>query len=248
MTREVTWKVTVSGEDSSRKTISNVKYPDDFDITYDFRYNRSLPERSLDRRRSKIYEVLHGVTHQLNGKSSRRLFADRDIKIELPSTELGLGSDGAGATNIIRRFIRSAELPREIIREELLAALNSIFKSDGHFSDIEIQDHDEAQTEMVKVHGEVYLGEETKGLIPLSRSGSGLKTVILVLLNLLVVPKVENKEKFQFTFAFEELENNLHPALLRRLFQYLEDYAVNEKATIFLTTHSSIALGPFRRI
>ena len=46
-------------------------------------------------------------------------------------------------------------------------------------------------------------------------------------------------------FAFEELENNLHPALLRRLFQYLEDYAVNEKAKIFLTTHSSIALDFF---
>ena len=91
----------------------------------------------------------------------------------------------------------------------------------------------------------VYLGEDTKGLIPLSKSGSGLKTVFLVLLNLLVVPKVENKEKSQFTFAFEELENNLHPALLRRLFQYLEDYAVNEKATIFLTTHSSIALDLF---
>ncbi|MDH4186060.1 MAG: hypothetical protein OEV08_03600, partial [Nitrospira sp.] len=41
------------------------------------------------------------------------------------------------------------------------------------------------------------------------------------------------------------LENNLHPALLRRLFQYLENYAVTEKATIFLTTHSSTALDLF---
>lgn len=86
-------------------------------------------------------------------------------------------------------------------------------------------------------------------MIPLSKSGSGLKTVFLVLLNLLVIPKIpnpqEHKNKSQFTFAFEELENNLHPALLRRLFQYLEDYAVNEKAKIFLTTHSSIALDLF---
>ena len=67
----------------------------------------------------------------------------------------------------------------------------------------------------------------------------------MVLLNLLVVPKIENKEKSQFTFAFEELENNLHPALLRRLFKHLEDYAVDEKAKIFLTTHSSIALDFF---
>ena len=72
-----------------------------------------------------------------------------------------------------------------------------------------------------------------------------MKTVLLVLLNLLVVPKIESKEKFDFIFAFEELENNLHPALLRRLFQYLEKYALDEQATIFLTTHSSTALDLF---
>ena len=38
---------------------------------------------------------------------------------------------------------------------------------------------------------------------------------------------------------------NLHPALLRRLFQYLEKYALDEQATIFLTTHSSTALDLF---
>ena len=94
-------------------------------------------------------------------------------------------------------------------------------------------------------HWEVYLGEDKKGLIPLSKSGSGLKTILLVLLNLLVVPKIENRDKSDFVFAFEELENNLHPALLRRLFQYIEEYAINEKTHIFLTTHSSTALDFF---
>ena len=123
--------------------------------------------------------------------------------------------------------------------------MDSIFGSDGQFSEIQVQVHDEAQTETIKDHWEVYLGEDTKGLIPLSKSGSGLKTVFLVLLNLLAVPKIEGKDKPQFTLAFEELENNLHPALLRRLFKYLEDYAVNEESTIFLTTHSSTALDFF---
>ncbi len=44
---------------------------------------------------------------------------------------------------------------------------------------------------------------------------------------------------------FEELENNLHPAILRRLFRYIEEYAINEKTHIFLTTHSSTALDLF---
>ena len=75
-----------------------------------------------------------------------------------------------------------------------------------------------------------------------------MKTVILVLLNLLVAPKMgddKNTEKSEFVFAFEELENNLHPALVRRLFRYLEKYAIREETTIFLTTHSSTVLDLF---
>ena len=124
-------------------------------------------------------------------------------------------------------------------------ALNLIFGRDGPFSDIQVPVHEGDSANELDGYSEICLREKKKGLIPLSKSGSGLKTVLLVLLNLLVVPKIENKEKSQFTFAFEELENNLHPALLRRLFKYLEDYAVNEKATIFLTTHSSVALDFF---
>lgn len=236
---EMTWEV-IGNE------VSDVKFPEDFDIRCGLTTRRHLfSEHSVDARRSSIHKVLSTVTHRLNGRSLRRLLADRDIKIELPDTALNLGSEGQGTTNIIRRFITSEKLPREVIQEELLTALNSIFGSDGQFSEIQVQVHDEAQTETIKDHWEVYLGEDSKGLIPLSKSGSGLKTVFLVLLNLLVVPRIENKEKSQFTFAFEELENNLHPALLRRLFQYLDNYAVKEKATIFLTTHSSVALDLF---
>ena len=235
----VTWEII-----ESEVISDNVNFPNDFDIERNM-YGGSLPEHSINARRSKVCEVLHNAIHQLNGTAFRRLFADRDIKTDLPITELALGPDGTGATNIIRRFITSEKLSREVIQDELLAALNSIFDSDGQFLEIQVQVHDEAQEDAIKDHWEVYLGEKTKGLLPLSKSGSGLKTVFLVLLNLLVVPKIEGKDKSQFTFAFEELENNLHPALLRRLFQYLENYAVNEEATIFLTTHSSIALDFF---
>ena len=126
--------------------------------------------------------------------------------------------------------------------------LNRIFGNDGEFSEITVQHHDDENSDGPQGHWEIYLGEDKKGLIPLSKSGSGLKTIILVLLNLLVVPKAkieENSNKSNFVFAFEELENNLHPALLRQLFLYIEEYAINEKAHIFLTTHSSTALDFF---
>ena len=213
------------------------------DFPTDFTRSPSSGSRLDQARLSTIKQAVSKPTHQLKGKSFRSLLADRDIKTEPPKVELTLSPDGNGASNIIRRFIITSneQFPREVIQRELLDALNSIFGNDGRFTEIQVQEHDDEKANGPQGHWEVYLGEEKKGLIPLSKSGSGLKTVLLVLLNLLVVPKIENKEKSEFIFAFEELENNLHPALLRRLFHYLEKYALGEKAPIFLTTHSSTA-------
>lgn len=60
-----------------------------------------------------------------------------------------------------------------------------------------------------------------------------------------MIPKTKNKAASEFVFAFEELENNLHPALIRRLLVFIEEYAIKSSATIFLTTHSSTALDIF---
>lgn len=204
-------------------------------------------ERSTNARRNMILAALGKVTHQLAGSAFRRLYADRDIRTEAVQINASLAPDGVGATNIVRRFLTSssASFPRDIVQTNLLEGLNVVFGSDGHFAEILVRFHDEIKSGPQQDHWEVFFGEERKGLVSLSNSGSGLKTVILVLLNLLVVPHLEQRPKSEFTFAFEELENNLHPALLRRLFEYLEAYAVREKATIFLTTHSSVALDLF---
>ncbi len=230
----IMWEVDTNGN------ISNEVFPKDFKL------DSPYGERSTNARRSSIRRVLQNVTHLFSEHSFHRLLAERDIKTDPAEVTLTLGQDGNRASNIIRRFILTAneEFPREIIQRELLDALNAIFGNDGQFSEIQVQHHDETPGEK-QDHWEVYLGEDKKGLIPLSKSGSGLKTILLVLLNLLVVPKIENRNKSEFVFAFEELENNLHPALLRRLFQYIEEYAINENTHIFLTTHSSTALDFF---
>lgn len=212
-----------------------------------FAFQSQHGERSTQARISLLREILQTATHKLSGSLFRKLLADRDIHPEKPDNNLALGADGHGATNIIRRYIHTSnpKYPRELIQRELLAGLNKICGKDGQFNEIQAKEHDEPVEGQSPGHWEIYLGEARKGLIPLSSSGSGLKTVILVLLNLLVVPEIENKPKSKFVFAFEELENNLHPALLRRLFQYIEQYALKEQATIFLTTHSSTALDLF---
>lgn len=41
------------------------------------------------------------------------------------------------------------------------------------------------------------------------------------------------------------MENNLHPALLRRLFTYIEDFAIENKCHFFITTHSNVVIDQF---
>ena len=174
----ITWEVDANGD------ISNEIFPNDFEL------DSPYGERSTNERLLHIRQVLQNASHQFNEHSFRRLLADRDIKTESAKVSLILRPDGNGASNIIRRFILTAneEFPREVIQRELRGALNSIFGNDGQFSEITVQVHDEESGES-KDHWEIYLHEEKKGLIPLSKSGSGLKTILLVLLNLLVVPK-----------------------------------------------------------
>lgn len=69
--------------------------------------------------------------------------------------------------------------------------------------------------------------------------------MLLVLLQTIVIPKLQDKPLSEYVFGFEELENNLHPGLLRRLLKYLFDLAKKERCTIFLTTHSPITIDYF---
>lgn len=220
--------------------ISKVTFPDGFDETSRF------GERSTVARRSMVGQTVVEQSHPLSGRVFRRLVADRDIRTEAPRKNLVLEPSGEGATNTVRRFIVSSNeaLPREVVQEELRVALNRIMGREGLFSEIEVQEHDEDGSDGPH-RWEIFLGEEAKGLVPLTSSGSGLKTLILVLLNLLVMPNVEQRPRAEYVFAFEELENNLHPAVLRRLFGYLEDYAVENDSPMFLTTHSSVAVDFF---
>ena len=149
-----------------------------------------LGAMSTRARLSKIHQVLTTRGHRLTGRAFRRLLADRDIATESSTKSLSLAPDGRGASNIVRRYITtsSEELSRDVIQRDLLSALNEIFGPDGRFTEIQIKEHDDNGTgSTTDNHWEVYLGEVHKGLIRLSKSGSGLKTVLLVLLNLLVI-------------------------------------------------------------
>lgn len=226
-----------------RESSSRFIAPKDFTLGPADSSEERAPFSLPDEIKNAIKDTLLTIESPYKSKAFRQLSADRDIQDEVSSGELGLQPGGAGATNIIRSHLINASNimnNRALIQDDLRKALNEIFGQDGNFVAISVHQHSDSRWE-------IFLEEKDKGLIPLSSSGSGLKTAILVLLNLIVIPALTGRTKSEFVFAFEELENNLHPALLRRLLSFIERFSREHKCTIFLTTHSSVTLDHFAR-
>lgn len=177
----------------------------------------------------------------LEGKVFRRLLAERDILPEAAQSQsITIGINGSGITNAIQSFINRSNLPSDLVESAILNSLNSIFAHDAVFTDIVCQEHENNLWE-------IYLEEELKGRIALSQSGSGLKTVISVLACLILVPHLEDKPLSEYVFGFEELENNIHPALLRRLNDYIYNAAQEHHFLYVLTTHSNVLIDQFSK-
>lgn len=170
-------------------------------------------------------------------KSFARINAERDIVPERASKDKVLSSNGKSATNIIRRYINEKGFDQDIIKKSFLQGVNQIISPDIYFKDI-LTRYDNEEWEVV-------FEDENGTWVTLSKMGSGVKTIILVLLNLLVIPKLDKKEYRNYVFAFEELENNLHPSLQRRLFNFIRKYSKDNDAYFFITTHSNIVIDLF---
>ena len=196
------------------------------------------PPPSDNRQIAYFEKLAKNERSPLSGSTFKRLRSDRDISPEPDDYQRDVNQNGQGATTLIRYFLTKAALPSDIVEIRLLAELNKIFEPDAAFQDITVQQLDDGRWE-------IYLGEATKGRIALSQSGSGLKTVLLLLTYLHLIPVIEKKGLDQYVFGFEELENNLHPALLRKLFIYLREIAVSSGCSVFVTTHSNVVIDLF---
>lgn len=180
-----------------------------------------------------------------SAKRFRRITAERDIVKERYGGDEKLRSNGQFATSLIWKFLSDSTRDHDIIKKEFLSALNEIANPDIYFYDIIIKHENIDGTLNQGNLGEIYF-EVEKGLwVELSKMGSGVKTIMLVLLNLIVEPKLEATSVSNFYFGFEELENNLHPSLQRRLYHFLLKFVIDNKCVLFLSTHSNIVLDVF---
>lgn len=171
--------------------------------------------------------------------SFRRINAERDITPEKEIKNDLVSFNGEGATNILRRFVNHSDYDEKLVEKTLLEELNKIMSPESVFTNIRIQEIQHGNEDNV---WEVFLEENGKRFA-LSKSGSGLKTIILILINLYIVPNLNEYKNTKVIYAFEEIENNLHPALQRRVFEYLYNFAKQHDTHIFLTTHSHIAIN-----
>jgi putative ATP-dependent endonuclease of the OLD family len=129
---------------------------------------------------SIVRELLRQIVNPFRGYTICRLAADRDVVPEARSSAVRglISSNGSGATNAIRAYLLMHDLKSDLIEVEFLNALNEILRPDTNFSRILVRERELEG----KIDYEIYLVEEKKGSsIPMSRTGSGIKTVILVL-------------------------------------------------------------------
>ena len=179
-----------------------------------------------------------------SGKTFKRINAERDILPDNFSSKSELGKDGSGATALVWRYLKLKAYEQDVIKKLFLKELNKIINPDIEFVDIIVKEI-EAVNDGANSKGEIQLENAEGGWVYLSKMGSGIKTIILLLLNLIVIPEFEGIDRDKYVWGFEELENNLHPSLQRRLFNYLLEYSREHKCTFFLTTHSHIVIDLF---
>lgn len=220
------------GQDISfiRKSDSSNQIPDDFE-----KYNPHLTINQID----YWSRVAHSI--DIDQKVTKRILAERNIFPEDNDDNMIVDSNGNGITRFITNFLNRSKYNENLVKNDLLQNLNKIMGDDANFTEIVTQQIDSAEG----TKWEIYLREEGKGRIPLSESGSGLKTILMVIVFTILIPNVEHKKISQYIFLFEELENNLHPSLQRRLLKYIENLT-EDGAIFFLTTHSNVTLDAYQ--
>ncbi len=128
----------------------------------------------------------------LNDTHFRILRAERDVKSEPRTDSTIIDDSGKGATSILRRYLQDKDFDKSVVTEILLAKLNEIVTPDMDFNSVDVR------VDFSNDAGEIYLQRDNKmHPIPLSVSGSGLKTVLLVLIYTLILPSVVSCVKYR---------------------------------------------------
>ncbi len=147
---------------------------------------------------SHSVQIIKGIKYKQ--KNVKRLYSERNIIPEKDSSIIQVDGNGIGASNIINKFINKNDLDGSKVQKELLNRLNEIMGDSYNFTNIVVQTIEDKDN----LVWEIFLDEENKGRIALSQSGSGLKTIILLLIFTILIPSLEKKTLDNYIFILEE--------------------------------------------
>lgn len=194
---------------------------------------------------TRFREILQG--YFLPGDLSRhvvRLNPDRNLiaeKFERPfvhASELSeLLPSGVGYARLVFTF-SLVDGRDDRLLERVLEHLNAIVGTSPPFRQIS------ART-IAPNEWEVALRQGNDGeWIRASDLGHGIRTILIILCQLYLIPELvkDDRKPSRFAFLVEELENNLHPILFRRLLLHLLKFSRQNDALFFITSHSSAAI------
>jgi len=181
-------------------------------------------------------EIAESASYPFENTSLVKVAAERDVSPEPRDDKRTIYPSGKGVTNLIRAFITSTDLPRDEVEVQLLRELNQVYVGDTIFTNIICQENES------EANWEIFLSEENKGDIRLSESGSSLKSVFIILATLRLAGNLDKRNWQKTVLCLEEPENNLHPALLRRLLDFVASRRSELGFTLLITTHSPVAI------
>lgn len=170
------------------------------------------------------------IRDSVNSCEIVKVAAERDVTSEPKNYEVKVDKNGKNFTSVLEKIKNHKKSNRQIL-DNILESLNTILEGENHFESIDIFDDGNG-------NNTIHLGERYNE-IPITEMGSGLKTLLLVLYHL----EIAKEEKKPTIFMFEELENNLHPEIQRRLFNLIYDFAIENNVMTFITTHSNVAIN-----
>ncbi|MBL7705626.1 MAG: AAA family ATPase [Taibaiella sp.] len=206
--------------------------------------HRSLLKSTIKELEEHAYEILKMFVQSHKsmffGKKFIHISAERDVQPEASKDDLSVFKNGDGVTNFIQKIINDRDYDSSIVETLLLEELNKITNPDMVFNRILVQVNKEELWE-------IFLEDELNIRVPLSKMGSGIKTILLVIILVKIQPYIVKGHYKDFVFCLEELENNLHPSQQRRLYKYLYEFSKTNGAKFFITTHSNIVIDLYSR-
>lgn len=198
-----------------------------------------LTEANLEALKHGVFSRLKFPSYPIPKGHYFYIGAERNILPEAPNSRLNhIEPSGTNTTGLIRKFLLDHNTETDLVRKFMLMDLNEILHPNYKFTDIRTM-------ELGDNKWEIFLTTDKYGDIPLSQSGSGLKTVLQLLANTQLVVNSRDKPIESGLFLFEELENALHPRMQRNVYKYISEKFTSESVCVF-STHSPVAIDFFQ--